>query len=139
MPSLRQLEYLVALADSRHFRRAAERCNTTQPTLSEQIKALEERLGAQLVERSRSGVLLTPIGAAATEIARRMLRDANEIRSIAAGGDASLKGVLRLGLPSTIGPYLLPYVVPTLHRTYPDLKLYVREELPQTLPRSLDC
>lgn len=138
MPSLRQLEYLVALADSRHFRRAAERCNTTQPTLSEQIKALEERLGAQLVERSRSGVLLTPIGAAATEIARRMLRDANEIRSIAAGGDASLKGVLRLGLPSTIGPYLLPYVVPTLHRTYPDLKLYVREELPQTLPRSLE-
>ncbi len=138
MPSLRQLEYLVALSDTRHFRRAAERCNTTQPTLSEQIKALEERLGAQLVERNRSGILLTPIGAATADIARRMLRDASEIRSIAASGDTTLKGVLRLGLPSTIGPYLLPHVVPVLHRTYPELKLYVREELPQTLPRTLE-
>jgi LysR family transcriptional regulator, hydrogen peroxide-inducible genes activator len=139
VPSIRQLEYLVALADTLHFRRAAERCNTTQPTLSEQIKALEERLGAQLVERNRSGVLLTSIGVAATEIARRILRDANELRTIAAMGDAQLKGVLRLGLPSTIGPYLLPHIVPTLHRTYPDLKLYVREELPQSLPRTLEA
>lgn len=138
MPSLRQLEYLVALADVLHFRRAAERCNTTQPTLSEQIKTLEDRLGAQLVERSRSGVLLTPIGARVAEIARRMLRDSNEIRTIAASGDAALKGVLRVGLPSTIGPYLLPFVVPSLHRAYPELKLYVREELPQTLPRTLE-
>jgi LysR family transcriptional regulator, hydrogen peroxide-inducible genes activator len=82
---------------------------------------------------------LTPIGAAATEIARRILCDASELRSIAAMGDATLKGVLRLGLPSTIGPYLLPHVVPMLHRTYPDLKLYVREELPQTLPRTLEA
>lgn len=138
MPSLRQLEYLVALADVLHFRRAAERCNTTQPTLSEQIKTLEDRLGAQLVERSRSGVLLTPIGARVADIARRMLRDSNEIRTIAASGDAALKGVLRVGLPSTIGPYLLPFVVPSLHRAYPELKLYVREELPQTLPRTLE-
>ena len=138
LPSLRQLEYLVALSETRHFRRAAERCNTTQPTLSEQIKALEDRLGAQLIERSRSGVLLTPIGAAAIDIARRILRDADELRNIAASGDKSMRGVLRIGMPSTIGPYLLPHVVPTLHRTYPDLKLYVREELPQTLPRSLD-
>ena len=138
MPSLRQLEYLVALADTRNFRRAAERSHTTQPTLSEQIRALEDRLGAQLLERSRSGVLMTPIGAAVVEIARRMLRDAQEIRSLSQSGDATLKGVLRLGLPPTIGPYLLPHVVPTLHRTYPDLKLYVREELPQTLPRSLE-
>jgi LysR family transcriptional regulator, hydrogen peroxide-inducible genes activator len=138
MPSIRQLEYLVALSDTLHFRRAAERCNTTQPTLSEQIKALEERLGARLVERNRSGVLMTPIGTAATEIARRILCDASELRMIAAMGDSTLKGVLRLGLPSTIGPYLLPHVVPTLHRAYPDLKLYVREELPQTLPRTLE-
>ena len=138
MPTLRQLEYLVALADTRHFRRAAERSNTTQPTLSEQIKALEDRLGSQLVERGRSGVLLTPIGSAVSEIARRMLRDSAEIRSLAQSGDQALKGVLRLGLPSTIGPYLLPTVVPALHRAYPELKLYVREELPQTLPRSLE-
>lgn len=138
MPSLRQLEYLIALAETRHFRRAAERTNTTQPTLSEQIKALEERLGAQLIERSRTGALLTPIGAQVVEIGRRILKDANEIRSLAAGSDDTLKGVLRVGLPSTIGPYLLPSVVPTLHRVYPELKLYVREELPQTLPHTLE-
>lgn len=138
MPSLRQLEYLVALADTRHFRRAAERTNTTQPTLSEQIKALEDRLGVQLVERSRSGALMTPIGSQVAQIARRMLKDSNEIRSIAISGDATLRGVLKVGMPSTIGPYLLPAVVPTLHKLYPDLKLYVREELPETLPRSLE-
>jgi len=138
VPSLRQLEYLVALADTRHFRRAAERTNTTQPTLSEQIKALEDRLGAQLIERSRSGALLTPTGARIVEIARRIIADASEIRSIAAMDDGTPRGVLRVGLPSTIGPYLLPTVVPILHRTYPDLKLYAREELPSTLPRSLE-
>ncbi len=138
MPTLRQLEYLVALAETRHFRKASERCNTTQPTLSEQIKALEDRLGAQLVERNRSGALLTPIGSQVAEIARRILSDVSEIRLLASSGDETLKGVLRLGVPSTIGPYLLPHVVPLLHRTYPELKLYVREELPQTLPRTLE-
>lgn len=136
-PSLRQLDYLVALADTGNFRRAAERTNTTQPTLSEQIKALEERLDVQLVERTRTGALLTPIGQHVVTIARRMLNDANEIRSVI-GGDQGLKGVLKVGVPSTIGPYLLPTVVPKLHKVYPDLKLYVREELPETLPRSLE-
>jgi LysR family hydrogen peroxide-inducible transcriptional activator len=139
LPSFRQLEYLVALAETRHFRRAAERCNTTQPTLSEQIKSLEERLGAQLIERRRSGILLTPIGAQITDVARRILRDTGEIRLIAAGGDQTLSGVLRLGVPSTIGPYLLPHIVPSLHRAYPELKLYVREDLPQILPRALEA
>lgn len=138
MPSLRQLEYLVALAETKHFRKAAERCNTTQPTLSEQIKTLEERLGAQLIERTSSGALTTAIGASVVEIARRMLRDAREIRALSASGDDTIKGVLRLGLPSTIGPYLLPHVVPMLHKTYSELKLYVREELPQTLPSALE-
>lgn len=137
VPSLRQLEYLVALAETRHFRRAAERCNTTQPTLSEQIKSLEERLGTQLIERTSAGALLTTTGAAIVDVARRMLRDLGEIKSLSAGGD-HLKGVLRLGLPSTIGPYLLPYVVPTLHKCYPELKLYVREEIPLSLPRTLE-
>jgi LysR family hydrogen peroxide-inducible transcriptional activator len=139
LPSLRQLEYLVALSETRHFRRAAERCNTTQPTLSEQIKSLEKRLGVQLIERHRSGVLLTSIGAQITEVARRILRDAGEIRSIAAGADQTLRGVLRLGVPSTIGPYLLPHIVPDIHRAYPELKLYVREDLPQILARALEA
>ncbi len=138
MPNLRQLEYLVALADTRHFRRAAERTNTTQPTLSEQLKVLEDRLGVLLVERSTSRVMLTPIGAQVVEIARRMLRDANEIRNLTASGGKELSGLLRLGLPPTIGPYLLKHVVPALHKRYPNLKLYVREDTPKSLPRALE-
>jgi LysR family transcriptional regulator, hydrogen peroxide-inducible genes activator len=138
LPSLRQLEYLVALAETLNFRRAAEVTNTTQPTLSEQIKTLEDRLGAQLFERNRTGVLVTETGTAAVTIARRVLRDVEELRTISAVGDATLRGVVRLGLPATIGPYLLPHVVSTLHETYPALKLYVREEMPQTLPRTLE-
>ncbi len=133
MASLRQLEYLVAIDDTRHFRRAAERCNTTQPTLSGQLKALEERLGARLVERSRARVILTPLGAEIAGIARRMLADAQEINSLAVSRGNALSGVLRVGLPPTVGPYLLPLVIPELHRAHPDLKLYVREELPAGL------
>lgn len=138
MPNLRQLEYLVALAETLHFKRAAERTNSTQPTLSEQLKALEDRLGVQLVERSRTRVLLTPIGHQVVEVARRMLRDANEIRMLAASGGRELSGLLRLGLPPTIGPYLLPHVLPTVHKAYPSLKLYVRESLPEELPGMLE-
>lgn len=138
MPNLRQLEYLVAIAETRHFRRAAERANTTQPTLSEQLKVLEERLGVQLVERSRSQVALTPVGSQVVEIARRMLADAAEIRSLATSGGTELSGVVRLGLPPTIGPYLLPAVIPALRTRFPDLKLYVREELPGGLPRAIE-
>lgn len=138
MPNLRQLEYLVAIADTRHFRRAAERVNTSQPTLSEQLKALEERLGAQLVERSRTRVVLTPLGEQVVEISRRMLADSNEIWALAQSGGRELAGVLRLGLPSTIGPYLLPRVIPELHQRYPGLRLYVREEAPRELPRALE-
>ncbi|HEX2841415.1 hydrogen peroxide-inducible genes activator [Hyphomicrobium sp.] len=138
MPTLRQLEYLVALAETKHFRRAAERVNTTQPTLSEQIKSLEERLCVQLVERSTARVLLTPIGNEVVEIARRMLKDAREIRNLAASDAKGLRGLLRLGLPPTIGPYLLQRAAPKLHRAYPALRLYVREDLPQVLPRLLE-
>ncbi len=138
MPNLRQLEYLVAIADTLHFKRAAERTNTTQPTLSEQLKALEDRLGVQLVERSRSRVVLSPLGHQIVDIARRMLRDADEIRMLAASGGRELAGLLRLGLAPTIGPYLLPHVLPALHKDYPELKLYIRESQPDLLPRALE-
>lgn len=138
MPSLRQLEYLIAIAETRHFRRAAERVNTTQPTLSGQLKALEDRLGAQLVERTRSRVSLTPIGGEVVEVARRMLKDAQNLRDLCAKRGASLGGVIRLGVPPTICAYLLPRVIPALHRTHPELKLYIREELPQALISGLD-
>ena len=138
MPNLRQLEYLVALADTLNFKRAAERTNATQPTISEQLRALEERLRVQLVERSPRRVMLTPVGRQIVDVARRMLRDADEIRMLAASGGRELSGLLRLGLPPTIGPYLLPSALPSLHKAYPSLRLYVRESLPEELPRMLD-
>lgn len=138
MPSIRQLEYLVAVAETLHFRRAAERCNTTQPTLSEQLKALEERLGAQLVERGRARVLLTPVGTQVVQIAKRILRDIAEMQALAETGGRELAGLLRLGLPPTIGPYLLPHVLPALHADYPELRLFIREVLPSQLPGALD-
>lgn len=138
MPNLRQLEYLVAIAETRHFRRAAERTGATQPTLSGQIKALEDRLGVQLIERTRTRVVMTPLGLQIAEVARRMLLDAHEIRNLAAAAGDDMAGLIRLGVPPTIGPYLLPRVLPSLHRRHLGLKLYVREDLPISLPRGLE-
>ncbi len=137
MPSLRQIEYLVALSETRHFRKAGEKVGVSQPTLSAQILALEEKLGVQLVERSRSSVLFTPAGRQILTIGRRILRDVQEVRDLAASQKGELAGSIRLGLPTTISPYLLPHMLPELHRTHPDLKLYVREQVPQDLPRAL--
>jgi LysR family hydrogen peroxide-inducible transcriptional activator len=137
MPSLRQIEYLVALYEARHFRRAAEQVGVSQPTLSAQLKALEERLGGQLVERSRSRVVFTALGERIIENARRILRDVREMRETALSYGQEFGGTIRLGLPPTIGPYLLPRMLPQLHNDYPSLRLYVREQVPQTLPQSL--
>ena len=137
MPSIRQIEYLVALAETHHFRKAAEKTGVSQPTLSAQLSALEERLGVQLVERSRSSVMLTPVGEQILAVGKRILRDTTEIRDIAASQKGDLSGSVRLGLPPTIGPYLLPLILPNLHSTHPDLKLYVREQMPESLPMSL--
>ena len=138
MTSLRQLEYLLALEECRHFRRAAEHCGVSQPTLSAQLRALEEQLDAQLVERSRSRVLLTPIGVEIAKIARRVLRDVEEIRHVAAGPKTGMGGMVRMGLAPTVGPYLLPRMIPDLHAAYPELKLYVREDFPAALPQALE-
>jgi len=137
MPSLRQLEYLVAISEARHFRRAAEKVGASQPTLSAQLKELERRLGAHLVERDRSGVIITPLGEQVVSIARRVLRDVQELRDVATRQRGEFTGVIRLGLPPTIGPYLLPKIIPDLHKAYPDLKLYVREDKPHALPTAL--
>lgn len=137
MPSLRQLEYLIELSRERHFRRAAEKLGVSQPTLSTQLRAMEKRLGLTLIERSRTSVLITPIGEKVIEIATRMLRDRQEIYDLAKSGHGPLGGVIRLGLPSTIGPHLLPLILPELHRNHPELTLHVREDLPRRLPEAL--
>lgn len=137
MPTVRQLEYLIAIADVKHFRRAAERVNTTQPTLSGQLKVLEDRLGVVLVERSRSRVELTSVGQDIVDIARRIVRDVREIRAIGSSHNKGLAGIVRLGVTQSIGPTLVPRFTQDLRRAYPDLKFHVREEEPQSLGDAL--
>ena len=133
MPSLKQLRYLVALDEERNFRRAAERCHVTQPTLSAQLKELERQLGATLVERSRAHVLITPLGRAVCTRARRALREVDEIRALVAQAGRPLQSTIRTGVVQTLGSYLLPLIVPELHESHPRLKLYMREGLPDFL------
>ncbi len=137
MATLRQLNYLVALSQEMHFRRAAERMNVTQPTLSTQIQELERRLKAPLVERGGSKVMLTPLGREIAERARRVLSDVQDIVDLAASAQHGFDGTIRLGVPPTLGPYLLPHIVPELHASYPNLKLYVQEGKPADLQLDL--
>lgn len=137
MPSIQQLRYLVTLTETRHFRRAADICNVTQPTLSAQLKELERKLGVTLVERSRSKVIVTPTGMAVAGIARRILRDLEEIRAVSSSGRATLESIVRIGVVPTLGSYFLPLIVPDLHERYPRLGLYMREGLPRRMLREL--
>ena len=138
MPTIQQLRYLVALADNLHFRRAAEACNVTQPTLSAQVKDLEVRLGTALVERSRSKVIMTPTGKDIAERGRRVLREVREIHSIAKSRQSMLESVIRIGVVQTVGSYFLPLVIPDLHAKYPKLGLYIREGFPEVLLSQLE-
>ena len=136
-PTLKQLCYLVALDDAKHYRRAAERCNISQPSLSAQVQNIEQVLGVQLVERSRSGVTMTPVGREVVDRGRRVLDEVQGIVDFAAGAQRGLTGTIRLGAKPTLGPYLLPHVVAHLHREYPDLSLYIREGAPRELEHEL--
>ncbi|MEM8591351.1 MAG: LysR substrate-binding domain-containing protein [Pseudomonadota bacterium] len=137
MPTLQQLKYLVALTETGHFRRAAEACHVTQPTLSAQIKELEAKLGAVLIERTRARVVITPLGEEVAAHARRALSEVEEIRSLATLNRGSLQSVIRVGVVQSLGPYLLPLIVSDLHQSHPQLKLYVREALARDLISSL--
>ncbi len=139
MPSLQQLKYLALLSETLHFRRAAERAHVTQPTLSAQLSALEEKLGVQLVERSRSRVVMTPEGDEIAARARRILAEVDEIVEVARRGGRGLGGTIRVGVVQSLGSYLLPLVIPDLHAEYPDLKLYVREGLAADLTNRLEA
>src|SRR5688572_8178227 len=125
--TLRDLEYLVALADTRHFGRAAARSHVSQPTLSAQLKKLEETLGLPLIERRPRLVALTAAGEAVVQHARRMLRDADDIRALARARQDPLAGSLKVGLIPTLGPYLLPRVAPRITRALPELQLMLHE------------
>jgi LysR family hydrogen peroxide-inducible transcriptional activator len=124
--SLRALGYLVALAETRHFGKAAELCFVSQPTLSAQVKKMEEQLGVQLVERGQS-VRLTEIGERIVERARRIIADARDIEEMARTVQDPLCGELRVGLIPTVGPYLLPHIAAPLRARFPRLKLLLLE------------
>ena len=132
LPTMKQLQYLVALADTRHFGRAAERCHITQSTLSAGIRDLESVLGTAVAERSNRHVLITRVGAQIAERAKALLRDAEEVMEVARAGRAPMTGELRLGVIPTIGPFLLPRVLAGLRERFPALTVYLREE--QTAP-----
>jgi LysR family hydrogen peroxide-inducible transcriptional activator len=129
LPTLKQLEYLVVLAETGHFGRAAERCHVTQATLSAGIASLERLLGATLFERGRRSNQLTPTGEAVVARAHRVLREAEELAQAARAQAQPLCGVLRLGVIPTIAPFLLPRALPALRARFPQLRLYLREEL----------
>jgi LysR family hydrogen peroxide-inducible transcriptional activator len=144
LPTIRQLQYLVALHDHGHFGRAAEASFVTQSTLSAGIQELERLLGTPLVERSRRSLRFTALGNRIVERGRQILRDAEEIAGMAQAAGQPLVGELRMGVIPTIAPFLLPRVLPRLRENYPDLKLYLREETSQHAcdgvhRGSLDC
>ena len=126
--NLRDIYYLVALADHRHFGRAAAACFVSQPTLSTQIRKLEAELGVALVERNPRRVMLTPAGHEAAERARRIVAEVEQMKEAARRDQDPESGAVRLGIFPTLGPYLLPHVVPAVRRRFPQLELLLVEE-----------
>jgi len=125
--TLTELRYVIAVADTGHFGRAAERCHVSQPTLSTQVKKLEETLGVRLFERAARRVQPTNTGERIVARARAILDEVRAIGDLARGQQGPLCGVLRLGIIPTLAPYALPWVVPPLQKSYPDLRLVLRE------------
>jgi len=127
-PTLRQMQYIVAVADTGRFRDAAELLSVSQPSLSEQISDAETQLGVTLIERSRSGAVMTPVGTEVVRRARIILTQVEDMKTVARQAAGDVVGRYRLGTLPTIGPYLLPSAVRELHRLYPELRMSVREE-----------
>lgn len=142
--NIRDLEYLTALADYKHFRKAATACHVSQPTLSGQLRKLEDELGIILLERTSRKVLFTQSGMLLVEQARNVLREVKLLKEMASNQGKEMTGPLHLGIIPTIGPYLLPYIVPVFREHFPDLELYLYEaqtsQLLEQLERGqLDC
>ena len=139
LPTLRQLRHLAALAERRHFGKAAAACHVTQLTLSASIKELEDTLQAALVDRTKRSVVLTPLGEETVRRAREILEEAEELARAAQSGGAPLGGTLRMGVIPTIGPFLLPRVFAKLRRSYKHLRLYLREDVTERLIEQLQA
>lgn len=142
--NIRDLEYLVALAEHKHFRRAADTCHVSQPTLSGQIRKLEDELGIILLERTSRKVLFTQSGLLLVEQARKILREVKLLKEMASNQGKDMTGPLHIGVIPTVGPYLLPYIIPTLKNEFPELELYLYEGqthqlLDQLETGQLDC
>ena len=137
LPTLRQLQYLKLLVEHGGFGKAAEAAHVTQPTLSAGIQELEKILGGPVVDRARSGLILTAVGEAALAKARVILNEADELVQAARSAGQPLTGRFRLGVIPTIAPFLLPRALPLLRSRFPDLRLYLREDLTQRLISAL--
>lgn len=135
--NLRDLRYLVALADHKHFGKAAAACFVSQPTLSTQVRKLEEELEVALVERAPRRVMLTPVGRDIAERARRILDEVSELKESARRTKDPEAGSVRLGLFPTLGPYLLPHVIPQIRARFPRLELLLVEEKTDVILRQL--
>src|SRR5687768_6147172 len=131
LPTIRQLQYLIALRDYGHFGKAAESCFVSQSTLSASLRELEALIGLTLVERTRRVVRFTPLGSKIADKARRVLREAEELADMARAEGLPLTGELRMGVIPTIAPFLLPAILPRLRSRWPELKLFLREETSQ--------
>ena len=135
--TLNELRYIIAVARERHFGRAADACHISQPSLSVAVRKLEDELGVILFERGAGEVAVTPVGQRIAEQARRVLDEAAVIRQMAAQGQNELAGMLRLGVIYTIGPYLLPHLIPRLHRRAPEMPLLIEENYTAVLSERL--
>jgi LysR family hydrogen peroxide-inducible transcriptional activator len=127
--TLTQLKYLVAVAETRHFAAAAERCGVTQPTLSMQLQKLERSLGLTILDRRKKPIEPTEIGAALIAQARRVLHEGGRFEALVQEARGTMTGELRLGIIPTLAPYLLPLVVPTFAQRYPGIRLRIREQI----------
>lgn len=131
--NLQELRYLVAVAEHRHFGRAADVCNVSQPTLSSQIRKLEDELGVTLLERTNKRVELTAVGSQILEHARRALAEAGQMEVVARAARDPLVGPLKLGVIPTLAPYLMPMILKPLRQSYPGLTIELWEDQTRSL------
>lgn len=136
--NIRDLEYLIALADYKHFRKAADACNVSQPTLSGQIRKLEDELGTVLLERTSRKVLFTQSGLMLVEQAKVVLREVKILREMASNQGKEMSGPLHIGIIPTLAPYLSPIILPQIRTLFPELELYIYELQTNTLVEQLE-